>query len=133
MSVSQISLTEAWSILTDDAQAQLIDVRTTAEWSFVGVPNLDQINKETRHVEWTSYPDGSANPDFLADASAGLDKDQPILFLCRSGARSQAAATAFEAAGFSNVSNVVAGFEGDLDAEGHRHGGWKDTLPWRQG
>ncbi len=133
MSVSQISLTEAWSILTDNAQAQLIDVRTTAEWNFVGVPNLDSIGKETRHVEWTRYPDGSANPDFVADASNGLDKDQAVLFVCRSGARSQAAAEAFVAAGFTNVSNVEAGFEGDLDAEGHRHGGWKDELPWRQG
>lgn len=133
MAVTQLSLSDAWGMLVEDSVATLIDVRTTAEWNFVGVPNLESIGKEVRLAEWTRFPDGSANPDFIAQASEGLASDQPILFICRSGARSQAAASAFEAAGYSNLYNVSAGFEGDLDPEHHRHDGWKDHLPWHQG
>ncbi len=132
MAVSQVSLSDAWGMLIEDPNAVLIDVRTVAEWSFVGVPNLESIGKAVRHVEWTQFPGGVANPDFLKDATEGLAADQPVLFLCRSGARSQAAASAFAEAGFTNLHNVAAGFEGDLDPEHHRHDGWKDHLPWNQ-
>lgn len=127
-----ISLTEAWDLLTTDQRAVLIDVRTTAEWAFVGLPDLSSIGRELRTVEWSSFPNGALNPNFLAEATAGLDRDQPVLLLCRSGARSAAATAALAADGFTLARNVVAGFEGDLDADGHRHGGWKDRLPWRQ-
>ncbi len=133
MAVTQLSLSDAWAMLVGDPQAQLIDVRTMAEWNFVGVPNLEELGKSVRNVEWTRFPAGDANPDFLATASEGLDPAQPILFICRSGARSQAAATAFEQAGFTNLFNVSAGFEGDLDPQRHRRDGWKDHLPWHQG
>lgn len=132
MPISQLSLSDAWGLLVENPDAVLIDVRTVAEWSFVGVPNLESIGKEVRHVEWTQFPGGTANPDFLRDATDGLAADQPVLFICRSGARSQAAASAFEAAGFTNLFNVSAGFEGDLDPEHHRHDGWKDHLSWTQ-
>lgn len=132
--VAEISLEEAWNLLGSDERAVLIDVRTVAEWNFVGVPVLDDVGREVRLVEWNTFPAGTPNPDFLATASAGLDLDQPILFLCRSGARSAAAAQAFERLGFSDTHNVTAGFEGDLDQHGHRSGGWKhEGLPWRQG
>lgn len=128
----QITLDEAWQRLADEDDAQLIDVRTVAEWTFVGVPDLSSLGKETRFVEWTAFPSGAANPGFVAEASADLRPDQPLLMLCRSGARSAAAAQALLAAGFTDVSNVTAGFEGDLGADQHRHGGWKDSLPWIQ-
>lgn len=132
MTHSEISLEDAWSMLADNPDAALIDVRTVAEWNFVGLPDLSSVGKEVRAIEWTRFPDGSPNPDFMAQAGAGLNPDQPVLLLCRSGARSRAAAQAMGAAGFSQMFNVTAGFEGDLDADGHRHGGWKDSLPWRQ-
>lgn len=132
MAHSEISLEDTWSTLTGDEAAVLIDVRTVAEWSFVGLPDLSSLGKEVRAVEWTMFPDGAQNPDFVPMASTGLDPDQPILLLCRSGARSRSAAAALSAAGFTNLFNVSAGFEGDLDAQGHRHGGWKDSLPWQQ-
>ena len=69
----------------------------------------------------------------VAQALDGVADDAPLLVLCRSGARSAAAGAALLAAGRTDVHNVVAGFEGDLDPAGHRHGGWKDSLPWRQG
>lgn len=132
MTHSEISLEDAWSMLADNPDATLIDVRTAAEWNFVGLADLSSIGKEVRVIEWNRFPDAQPNPDFVAQAGAGLDQDQPVLLLCRSGARSRSAAQAMGAAGFSKLFNVTAGFEGDLDAEGHRHGGWKDNLPWRQ-
>ena len=121
-------------MLESDDRAVLIDVRTTAEWTFVGVPSLEQLGRSPRLVEWTTFPGGQPNPDFLINATDGLETDQPVLFLCRSGARSDAAARALDAAGFSNTFNVTAGFEGDLGVDGHRRGGWKhEGLPWVQG
>lgn len=131
--IAELTLDEAWSLLASDATAVLIDVRTAAEWQFVGTPDLASIGKATRLVEWITWPGGASNPGFIAEATADLEPDQQVLLLCRSGARSLAAATALAANGFPNVFNVVAGFEGDLDAETHRHGGWKDNLPWTQG
>lgn len=132
MAAPDVSLEDAWSALADDPSAVLIDVRTTAEWTFVGVPDLTTVGKSLRTVSWTEWPGGVANASFLDEAGAGLETNQPIYLLCRSGARSRAAAVALEAAGYTNTFNVVAGFEGDLGPDGHRHGGWKDTLPWLQ-
>ena len=132
MAHTEMSLEDAWSMLSSEDAATLIDVRTTAEWNFVGVPDLAAIGKEVRLVEWSRFPDGSANERFVEEATADLTADQPLLLLCRSGARSRAAAQVLEAAGFPRVYNVTAGFEGDLDTDSHRHGGWKERLPWRQ-
>ncbi len=131
MIVPQYSLEETWELLEEDPSAVLIDVRTTAEWTFVGLPDLSSLGKDLRTVEWTRFPDGSQNPDFVGQATDGLNPDQPILLICRSGARSNAAAAELARAGFTTI-NVGSGFEGDLDWNGHRRGGWKDRLPWRQ-
>lgn len=121
-------------MLESDERSVLIDVRTTAEWNFVGIPSLDSLGRSPRLVEWTTFPAGQPNADFMANATDGLEPDQNVLFLCRSGARSLAAARAFDAAEFTATFNVTAGFEGDLDGEGHRGGGWKNEgLPWVQG
>lgn len=132
--VAQLTLTEAWDLMSSDSTAVLIDVRTEAEWNFVGVPVLDDLNRHTRLVQWITFPGGQPNVDFLGEATEGLEPTQPVLFLCRSGARSQAAAEAFEAAGFTSTHNIITGFEGDKGAEGHRVGGWKHSgFPWAQG
>lgn len=133
MTIPELSLDEAWEMLASDPRSVLIDVRTEAEWAFVGVPDLDELGKQVRLVEWTMFPGGRANDSFVTQASEGLELDQPILLLCRSGARSLAAAGALRNVGFSATYNVVDGFEGDLDQRNHRRGGWKDHLPWRQG
>lgn len=128
--------TEAFSELEGVREAALIDVRSRAELAFVGIPDLRSIDKDLIHIEWQSYPDGSVNLDFGDDLSkAGLDRSQPVLFICRSGNRSAAAAAAATRAGYDKAYNVAEGFEGPLDAEGHRGsaGGWKAAgLPWRQ-
>tara|TARA_R110001583_G_scaffold195522_3_gene375294 strand:- start:120907 stop:121359 length:453 start_codon:yes stop_codon:yes gene_type:complete len=110
--------------------AKLVDVRTRAEWDWVGrVPGAVEI-------EWLAYPAMKPNPDFLAQLRHQVDPEAMVLFMCRSGARSDAAAKAAISAGFSNCYNVLEGFEGDRDAAGHRNriGGWRHAgLPWQQG
>ena len=131
-----ISPKEAWEILNREPKAVLVDVRTRPEWTFVGVPDLGKAGKEPVLIEWQAYPTMQVNPDFVQQvASAGADKDAPILFLCRSGQRSRAAAIAMTAAGFKKSYNIANGFEGGHDPEGHRGraAGWKaDGLPWGQ-
>ena len=83
-SIPQLNLDEAWQMLRDDPDAVLIDVRTMAEWNFVGVPDLSSLPNQLRTVEWTTFPTGAANPNFVDQATEGLDAAQPILLLCRS-------------------------------------------------
>jgi rhodanese-related sulfurtransferase len=132
-----ITAAEAWALLKSDPKAQLVDVRTTAEWNFVGVPDLSSLGRETHLVEWQSFPTMRPNPAFTADAerATGTAKDAPVLFLCRSGARSRSAAIAMTAAGYSRAYNIAGGFEGDMDGDAHRgiRNGWKASgLPWKQ-
>ncbi|WP_200173340.1 rhodanese-like domain-containing protein [Tomitella cavernea] len=137
----------AWEMLGDDPRAVLVDVRTGAEWQFVGVPDLSALGRRTRFVEWIDYPSGAPNPQFgeqlqsevAAERGAARDGDasgspSPILFLCRSGQRSIGAATAATGAGMGPAYNVLEGFEGGLDAHGHRgSAGWRAAgLPWCQ-
>jgi rhodanese-related sulfurtransferase len=132
-----ISVEEAWRQLSDDSSAVLVDVRTAAEWNFVGLPDLSGIGKQVVRVSWQTLPKMERNPNFVEEVQAqASDTDANMLFLCRSGARSQAAAVAMTAAGYSKCFNVAGGFEGDLDANQHRGvtGGWKAAgLPWIQG
>jgi len=129
-----VTPTEAWEILAGDRRAVLVDVRTMAEWTFVGVPDLGRLDKQPRLVAWQDFPEMARNPGF-AGALADIDKDATILFLCRSGGRSMAAAAAMTAQGYTDCRNVLEGFEGDLDGDHHRGrtGGWKAAgLPWEQ-
>lgn len=131
---------DAWSSLAADEAAALVDVRTVAEWSFVGVPDLGQLAKRPLFHEWQSYPSMQVDPAFadrLAEAlqAAGAGAETPVYFLCRSGGRSQAAAIAMTARGYARCFNILGGFEGPLDGARHRghSAGWKaDGLPWMQ-
>ncbi|HVC11843.1 MAG TPA: rhodanese-like domain-containing protein [Burkholderiales bacterium] len=119
---------EAFTLM--QAQTRLVDVRTHAELYWVGrVPGA-------LPVEWNSYPGSKLNPDFLAELEELVGKDEPVMFLCRSGGRSHEAAAAATAAGWRECYNVLEGFEGDKDARQHRNsvGGWRVAgLPWIQG
>jgi rhodanese-related sulfurtransferase len=122
---------EAHALVQQLAGSKLVDVRTQAEWDYVGhIP-------ESVLVEWNTYPSGQRNPAFLAQLEAEVPKkDAPVLFLCRSGARSHQAAQAAARGGYRNSYNVLEGFEGDKDENGHRNtvGGWRVAgLPWTQG
>lgn len=131
-----VSTTEAWNHLSNDPNAQLIDVRTQPEWSFVGTPDLGKLGKRPLFVSWQMYPEMSINPRFADELRGqGIAAGQPLYFICRSGARSRAAAKAMTATGLGPCYNVAGGFEGDLDADKHRGrlGGWKASgLAWVQ-
>jgi rhodanese-related sulfurtransferase len=134
--VENVAPTQTWEALQANETAQLVDVRTDAEWNFVGVPDLSATGKQAILIPWQAYPTMQRNQAFEENLrQAGLTADHTIYFICRSGARSLAAAEAARAAGFLNVFNVADGFEGPPDADGHRGAtaGWKaDNLPWRQ-
>lgn len=133
-----ISVTEAWRVLSENPDAVLVDVRTRAEWSFVGLPDLSAINKQVIVDEWQSFPSMERNEAFVSELVARLSAlpgKAPLMFLCRSGARSRAAAIAMTASGHGPCYNVAGGFEGDLDEGRHRgvSNGWKAAgLPWVQ-
>jgi rhodanese-related sulfurtransferase len=109
--------------------AKLVDVRTQPELVYVGkIPG-------SLTVEWQTYPGNRPNPEFLGELAASVAKDQPVMFLCRSGARSHSAAEAATRAGWRECYNVLEGFEGDKDGAQHRStlGGWRKAgLPWIQ-
>ena len=121
--------TEALTFLQENSDARLIDVRSKAEWSWVGrIPGAVEI-------EWLVFPSMQANPDFLEHLSLKVPKESPVMFICRSGVRSNQAAIAALESGYLNCFNVLEGFEGDKDSNGHRgvQGGWKAAgLPWVQ-
>ena len=131
-----VSPAEAWALLARESGAVLVDVRSAPEWSFVGVPDLSSIGKKTVLVQWQTYPEMKANPDFAAALrAAGVTPERSVIFLCRSGARSKSAAIAMTAAGYSICYNLAGGFEGPHDPQRHRGAisGWKAAgLPWTQ-
>jgi len=130
---------ESWELLSREGEGQLVDVRTVAEWNFVGVPNLSPLMRRVVFCEWQRFPTG-ANAAFVDEVIESLSrtnyrKGAPLLLLCRSGARSRAAAIALTAAGYAPCFNVKDGFEGALDDDRHRGAaaGWKaEGLPWVQ-
>jgi rhodanese-related sulfurtransferase len=135
-----VSAKEAWNGLAGNAGATLVDVRSKAEWTYVGIPVLASIGKPTVLIEWDEFPSGRLVPDFPERLGAELDrlgigKDAPLYFICRSGNRSRHAAVAATASGYGRAYNVEQGFEGRLDADRHRgtKGSWKEEgLPWAQ-
>lgn len=121
---------QAFDTLQAKPNTLLIDCRTEAEFYYVGHP-MDAVN-----IEWNTEPDFEVNPHF-SDTTLRMAgrKDRQIILICRSGKRSVDAGLALEKDGFTDVSNVLEGFEGELDRDHHRGtvGGWRlRGLPWRQ-
>jgi rhodanese-related sulfurtransferase len=140
--IASISVEDAWARLKSDAGAVLIDVRTIAEWAYVGLPDLSALGKRPVLVEWQGSPDERPNASSFIDRVAealgpiGAGRENELLFICRSGQRSLKAAQAMAVAGYTRCRNVADGFEGPLDPNRHRGqlGGWKAKgLPWTQG
>lgn len=139
--IDSIGVEETWARLRENADSVLIDVRTIAEWAWVGLPDLSSIGKQPVLVEWQSFPGDRLNAEFVDRVSEalipiGANKNSELFFICRSGNRSLKAARAMAAAGYTRCLNVADGFEGPLDGERHRGriGGWKAKgLPWGQG
>ncbi|MHB1305368.1 MAG: rhodanese-like domain-containing protein [Acidiphilium sp.] len=134
--VEDVAPKQVWEELMSNPDAMLCDVRTVAEWSFVGMPDLSQTGKRVVPIEWQSYPTMQPNGEFVDQLKqAGVRPDQHVYFICRTGGRSLAAARAAREHGYAHVYNVKDGFEGPHDQRGHRGNvaGWKhEGLPWVQ-
>ena len=135
MSVAEIGPLEAWDRLAEDPAAVLVDVRTAMEWATVGIPDLSALSRRPVLLPWQTMPGLPPDPTFVEKlAQQGIGRDQPLLFICRSGIRSLSAALVAEAAGFGPCYNVSTGYEGDPDVTGQRGAvnGWQaDGLPWQ--
>lgn len=139
--VQDVPVADTWARLKADTRSVLVDVRTRAEWAFVGLPDLTDAGKRVMTIEWQTFPDNRVDAEFDQRLSAALDaagvkKDDEVFFLCRSGGRSRMAAEVMTAAGYQRCRNVAEGFEGPLDANRQRGqvAGWKAAgLPWVQG
>jgi rhodanese-related sulfurtransferase len=140
--VDEVNPAEAYRLLESDPETALIDVRTRAEWAFVGLPDLSALDRPVWPIEWVAFPDMARNSAFVDQLMSQTGGKLPtqLLFICRSGGRSMAAAQTVAAtlAGqgvAAHCTNVAEGFEGNLDRDGHRGraNGWKARgLPWRQ-
>jgi rhodanese-related sulfurtransferase len=126
---------QAWDDIAANSDAALVDVRTQAEWSFVGLPDLSDLGRDVVTVEWQTFPGMTPNSEFLAQlAREDVSPDRPVYLLCRSGVRSRHAAQLLAKHGYTTF-NISAGFEGPLDSDGRRGtvAGWKaDGLAWKQ-
>lgn len=126
-----VSPAEAFELLQLDPRARLVDVRTRAELDWVGRPVIG--DGQYAHIEWTRYPGGVPNVEFLAQLREAVEPDAPVLFLCRSAARSKLAAVEAAKVGYTRAYDLLEGFEGDKDSRGHRKTvtGWCFRgLPW---
>jgi rhodanese-related sulfurtransferase len=140
--IDEVGPAEAYRLLESDPDTALIDVRTRAEWAFVGLPDLSMLDRPVWPIEWVAFPGMARNPAFIDEWTARTGGRTParLFFICRSGSRSMAAAQAVAAVlGAQGVAahctNVAEGFEGDIDQNGHRgraNGGKARGLPWRQ-
>jgi rhodanese-related sulfurtransferase len=131
---------DAYSLLDGERTSVLIDVRTQAEWAYVGTPDIQALGKTPLFLEWQSYHSKAVDANFAIRLEAllqsgGVDRGASLVFLCRSGARSRQAAIAMTSAGWGPCFNVADGFEGPLGDSRRRSGvgGWKaGGLPWTQ-
>lgn len=126
-----VTPTEAFQLLQSDPRVKLVDVRTNAERDWVGRVAVPEAQHAA--VQWSLYPGGTPNPDFASQLARVAGQDEVLLFLCRSGVRSRNAARVATENGYPNAFDILEGFEGDRDAEGHRKtvAGWcKAGLPW---
>jgi rhodanese-related sulfurtransferase len=118
---------QAWAVLQATPAAKLVDVRSRQELDLVGrVPGAI-------HIEWAFYPDWKPNPDFEAQLKSQVDAESLVMFICRTGGRSNHAAILARQLGYTEVYNVLQGFEGDANAQKQRGliNGWKAAgLPW---
>jgi rhodanese-related sulfurtransferase len=122
---------EAYALLQSNPKAKLVDVRTNAERDWVG--RVDLPSEQHLAAQWNLYPGGTPNPEFLEQLGQQAAKDDILLFLCRSGVRSRHASRTATEQGYANCFDILEGFEGDKDADGHRKtvNGWcKAQLPW---
>ena len=131
-----ISSKQCFERLSKESSSYLVDVRTKPEWLFVGLPDLQSLQKKTICVSWNVYPNMEINVNFESEIlESGINKQDVIFLICRSGNRSSDAAEFLTSRGFANCFNVKDGFEGEIGPNHQRStiNGWKySKLPWKQ-
>ncbi len=142
MSVIQINPKEAFDILKSDKNSVLVDVRTFEEFKFVGLVDPADFNDRMTLLPWQLFPEMQVNQEFASELEESLKnlfgnaiEEVKIIFLCRTGGRSNAAANHAINLGYKNCYNLASGFEGDFNKFSQRGqiSGWKaENLPWRQ-
>lgn len=132
----EVTPTETWNYLNDNADGTLVDVRTPVEWSIAGLPNLSSLDKKPITLSWKTFPDYTINGDFASQLQDQTpNTSEPLFFLCKVGGRSLDAACAMTASGYKYCFNIEHGFEGDHNEQQQRGttNGWKaENLPWEQ-
>ena len=139
--VDDVDVATAWEQLSSSPRSQLVDVRTRAEWTYVGTPDLGSVGKRTVLVEWQTFPDQTVDPRFAERLAGelkalGVEPNDDLYLHLPFGEPQPGCGKAMTAAGYTACHNVAAGFEGPLDEDRHRGavGGWKASgLPWLQG
>jgi rhodanese-related sulfurtransferase len=127
--MKHITPKEAFQYLKEKPDALFVDCRSEMEYLFVGHPVGAMM------IPWNDGPDWEINPNFVSQVRKAASINRPVVIICRSGTRSIDAGQALEQAGFSEVFNVLHGFEGELDDDHRRNSvsGWRrDGLPWEQ-
>ena len=97
--VDDVDVETVWNTLQSTPRSQLVDVRTRAEWTYVGIPDLTPLGKRTVLVEWQTFPDQAIDPRFAERLAGelqalGVELEDDLFFICRSGSRSRSAAIA---------------------------------------
>lgn len=142
MTVQQIDSLTAYEMLKNNKNSILVDVRSTEEFNLVGIVEAISFNNRMILLPWQSYQDGQQNPDFLSILKNKINiffnentSDISLIFICRSGARSNYSANYLANLGYKNCYNIIDGFEGKMNSNNQRSmiNGWKyNNLPWRQ-
>ena len=134
--IQNIDSRQCFEMLSKIPHSHLVDVRTKPEWSFVGLPDLQSLQKKTICISWQMYPNMDINENFESDIlDSGINKHDAVFLICRSGQRSSYAAEFLISHGFTNCCNVIDGFEGEIGPDYQRStvNGWKYCkLPWKQ-
>ncbi|MCH9753593.1 MAG: hypothetical protein K0T99_01675 [Alphaproteobacteria bacterium] len=113
----------AWEFLSKNPNAYLIDVRTPEEWEHIGIPDLSSIGKKVKLISWMKDLEGNKNENFIKELESNIpDKEDMLIFICRSGVRSLNAAKHACSHGYKSCFNIQDGFEGNNNNEG-----WKNS------
>lgn len=122
-SIEDMYSISAWEILSKNHNAHLVDVRTPEEWKCVGVPDLSSIHKKVKFISWLKDLEGNMNENFIKDLESDVpNKNDMLVFICRSGVRSANAAKCANSSGYKSCINVCDGFEGKSGSDG-----WKNS------